>query len=119
MGAAGYALKRSASEELVRAVRVVASGGTYVDPALAHMFVQSNGRRLGPNDMRTPSLSEREAEVIRLVARGQSAKEAADQLGISPRTLETYKGRAMAKLELRSRAELINYAMRNGWLREP
>jgi DNA-binding NarL/FixJ family response regulator len=116
-GAAGYALKRSACDELVRAVRVVASGGTYVDPMLAGALV-GNGRRPSPTGVPAVSLSDREAEVIRLIARGHTAKEMADALGISPRTLETYKARAMSKLDLRTRAELIRYAMRSGWLRD-
>jgi DNA-binding CsgD family transcriptional regulator len=64
------------------------------------------------------SLSHREAEVIRLIARGHTSKEMAESLGISPRTLETYKARAMAKLDLRTRADLIRYAMKAGWLRD-
>ena len=63
-------------------------------------------------------MSDRETEVIRLIARGHTSKEMAEQLGISPRTLETYKGRAMAKLDLRTRADLIRYAVRLGWLRD-
>ena len=64
------------------------------------------------------SLSEREVEVIRLVAQGHTSKEMAQSLGLSPRTLETYKARAMAKLNLRTRADLIRYALRSGWLRD-
>lgn len=118
MGAAGYALKRSAGEELVRAVRVVASGGTYLDPALGPALAPTSSRRLSPNGLPALHLSDREAEVIRLIARGHTSKEMAEQLGISPRTLETYKGRAMAKLDLRTRADLIRYAVRLGWLRD-
>lgn len=116
-GAAGYALKRSACDELVRAVRLVAEGGTYVDPALANALV-GGPRRLSPSSAPPVSLSDREAEVIRLIARGHTSKEMAEALGISPRTLETYKARAMSKLSLRTRAELIRYAMRSGWLRD-
>jgi two-component system, NarL family, response regulator NreC len=63
-------------------------------------------------------LSEREAEVIRLLAQGLAMKEIAQQLRLSPRTLETYRARAMEKLSLTSRAELIRYALRHGWLAE-
>ena len=68
--------------------------------------------------MRVTSLSQRELEVVRLVAQGHTAKEMAEQLSLSPRTLETYKARAMTKLALTSRADLIRYAVRCGWLRE-
>jgi DNA-binding NarL/FixJ family response regulator len=116
-GAAGYVLKLSACDELVRAIRAVAAGETYVDPALAGSLAPPS-RRSGSGTIAVATLSERELEVVRLVARGHTAKEVADLLGVSPRTLETYKARAMAKLELSSRADLIRYAARCGWLRE-
>jgi DNA-binding NarL/FixJ family response regulator len=117
-GASGYALKRSACDELVRAVRIVAAGGTYVDPSLTGVLVGTQ-RRATPRSMPAAvSLSERESEVIRLIAQGHTSKEIAQTLNLSPRTLETYKSRAMAKLSLASRAELIRYAARSGWLRE-
>lgn len=117
-GAAGYVLKRSAFDELVRAIRAVAGGDTYVDPVLAQALLP-RARSSGSGTIPRVSLSERELEVVRLVARGHTAKEMATQLGVSPRTLETYKARAMAKLDLTSRADLIRYAARCGWLREP
>jgi DNA-binding NarL/FixJ family response regulator len=118
-GASGYALKRSAAEELVGAVRLVAGGGVYVDPALAaELENRGSRRRSSPDGMPVVSLSERESEVIRLIARGHSSKEMAETLGISARTLETYKARAMSKLSLRTRADLIRFAERSGWLRD-
>jgi DNA-binding NarL/FixJ family response regulator len=118
-GAAGYALKRSACDELVRAVRVVAAGGTYVDPSLASALMGgAKQRRESPTGLPAVSLSEREAEVIRLIAQGHTSKEMAAALSLSPRTLETYKARAMSKLNLRTRADLIRYALRSGWLRD-
>jgi DNA-binding NarL/FixJ family response regulator len=116
-GADGYALKRSACDELVRAVRIVAAGGSYIDPSMGGALV-SGQRRARSGTMPTVSLSEREAEVIRLTAQGYTSKEIAQTLNLSPRTLETYKARAMAKLNLVSRAELIRYAVRCGWLRD-
>jgi DNA-binding NarL/FixJ family response regulator len=116
-GASGYVLKRSACDELVRAIRTVASGASYIDPVLAEALMPRS-RRSGLGAFPVVSLSERELEVVRLVAQGHTAKEMADRLGLSPRTLETYKARAMAKLDLTSRAELIRYAARSGWLRE-
>jgi DNA-binding NarL/FixJ family response regulator len=118
VGAAGYALKRSACDELVRAIRIVAGGGTYVDPIIATTLVGLSRKRLSPTGIPVVSLSEREAQVIRLIAQGHTSKEMAESLGLSPRTLETYKARALSKLNLRSRAELIRYALRSGWLRE-
>jgi DNA-binding NarL/FixJ family response regulator len=117
-GALGYVLKRSAGEELVRAVRVVAGGNTYIDPALTELLQPKGSRRQGANGVLGVSLSDREVEVIRLIARGHTSKEMAEALGISPRTLETYKARAMSKLNLRTRADLIRYASRSGWLRD-
>ena len=118
VGAAGYALKRSACDELVRAVRIVAQGGTYVDPSLAGTLMGGGQRRQSPSGVPIISLSEREAEVIRLIAKGHTSKEMAQTLGLSPRTLETYKARAMSKLNLRTRADLIRYALRCGWLKD-
>lgn len=117
IGAAGYVLKRSACDELVRAIRAVATGSTYVDSVLKDALAP-RARRTGSGAFPIVSLSERELEVVQLVAKGHTAKEMAEQLGLSPRTLETYKARAMAKLDLNSRADLIRYAARCGWLRE-
>lgn len=115
-GASGYAVKRSACDELVRAVRVVAAGGKYIDPTLDRGGV--GNRRPSRDGLPSVSLSEREVEVVRLNAQGFTSKEMGEKLGISPRTLETYKARAMAKLSLSSRADLIRYALRAGWLKE-
>ena len=113
-GASGYALKRSACEELVRAVRVVAAGGTYIDPSLAGHLMRAAPH--GPARVAAVSLSERETEVIKLLAEGLTMKEMAQQLSLSPRTLETYRARALEKLELKTRAELVRFAIRSGWL---
>ena len=116
VGAMGYALKRTVCDELLRAVRVVALGGIYVDPSMGSLLQSNSLRRGAPGYVAT--LSEREAEVVRLIAEGHTSKEMAQALGLSPRTLETYKARAMTKLNLRTRAELIRYALRRGWLRD-
>lgn len=121
-GALGFALKRSASEELVRALRIVAGGGTYIDPVLAGSVLggRAPSRKNSPGGgIPVSSLSQREAEVIRMTAQGLTSKEMAASLGLSPRTLETYKARAMGKLNLHSRADLVRYALRCGWLRDP
>lgn len=116
-GAGGYVLKRSACDELVRAVRIVATGGSYVDPSVAGQLLRAGQRRNSPVGMpATIGLSEREAEVVRLLAQGLTMKEMAAQLSLSPRTLETYRSRAMEKLGLKTRADLVRYAIRCGWL---
>lgn len=118
-GAVGYVLKRSASEELVTAIRRVAGGGLYLDPALAGKVVSSYLGRGGAREGgEGKELSGREAEVLRQTAWGYSNKEIAQELGISVKTVETYKGRVMEKLELRSRAEVVRYAIRQGWLQD-
>ncbi|HET7539833.1 MAG TPA: response regulator transcription factor [Polyangiaceae bacterium] len=115
-GANGYALKRSACDELVRAVRTVAAGGSYVDPAVSAQLLRSGARSNPGSSPPVASLSEREAEVVRLLAQGMTMKEVAQQLTLSPRTLETYRARAMEKLDLKTRADLVRYAFRSGWL---
>jgi DNA-binding NarL/FixJ family response regulator len=117
-GAAGYVLKRAAGEDLVRAIRVVAAGGVYLDPSLAGKvvggFVRPPGGEGGP--AAGGELSDREAEVVRLTAAGYGAKEIAAQLNLSAKTVETYKARAMEKLGLLSRADVVRYAAQRGWL---
>jgi DNA-binding NarL/FixJ family response regulator len=114
-GANGYALKRSACDELVRAVRTVTAGGAYVDPSISAQLLRSSVRS-NPGSSPGVTLSEREAEVVRLLAQGMTMKEVAQQLTLSPRTLETYRARAMEKLDLKTRADLVRYAFRSGWL---
>jgi DNA-binding NarL/FixJ family response regulator len=116
-GASGYVLKRSAASELLRALHVVGDGGTYLDPGMAGQLVGKlvrNAPHAGP----APLLSERESEVVRLVARGYSNKEIAAKLEVSVKTVETYRYRAVEKLGLRSRADLVRYAIEQGWLDE-
>jgi DNA-binding NarL/FixJ family response regulator len=116
-GAAGYVLKRAAADELVRAIRMVAEGGTYVDPGLAGNLLRS-GRRTSDSFIPSASLSEREEAVLRAIAWGQSNKEIAATLEISTKTVETYKARVTEKLGLRTRTEMVRYALSRGWLAE-
>jgi DNA-binding NarL/FixJ family response regulator len=111
MGARGCVLKRSDAEVLLRAVRTVAAGGTYLDPGIAAGVVT---KLLGGRD--EAGLSEREEQVVRLIALGHATKQIGAHLGVSVRTVETYKARAMEKLDLRSRADLVRHAVRSGWL---
>ncbi|HEV2864548.1 MAG TPA: response regulator transcription factor [Pyrinomonadaceae bacterium] len=118
-GASGYVLKRAVTEELVRAVRTVARGGSYVDPTLAGKLVSSYIRQdTGGGKQPGVELSEREEQVLRLAAWGYSNKEVGAKLQISVKTVETYKVRLMEKLNLRSRADMVRYALRQGWLQE-
>jgi DNA-binding NarL/FixJ family response regulator len=116
-GAHGYVLKRSAAEELIHAIRVVAAGGVYLDPALAGRVVEGFVGDPAAADA-PPELSDREAEVLRLIALGFSNKEIAARLDLSVKTVETYKARSMQKLGLRGRVDIIRVALGRGWLRE-
>jgi DNA-binding NarL/FixJ family response regulator len=118
-GASGYVLKRSAAETLIHAIRIVANGGIYLDPALAGRVVDSFVGKQPPSNVPSSAvLSEREADVVRLIALGHSNKEIAAQLNLSVKTVETYKARAMEKLGLNSRVALVRYAMQQGWLQD-
>jgi DNA-binding NarL/FixJ family response regulator len=118
-GAAGYVLKRAAADELIHAIRVVAGGGIYLDPTMAGKVVGGFVRRgASEADSRGSILSERETEVGRLTAAGYSNKEVAARLELSVKTVETYRARAMEKLGLQSRADLVRYAVQQGWLQE-
>jgi DNA-binding NarL/FixJ family response regulator len=117
-GAAGYVLKRAAADELVRAIQMVAEGGTYVDPGLAGSLLRGSRRLSHPSTAPSASLSEREEAVLRAIAWGQSNKEIASKLEISTKTVETYKARITEKLALRTRTEMVRYALSRGWLAE-
>ena len=112
-GARGYLLKRSAAEDLVRAIRAVAEGGIYLDPVVAGRAIEAS--TTGPTAS-GGDLSEREREVLRLTAEGHSNKEIAARLAVSTKTVETYKVRASGKLGLRTRAEIVRYGVTQGWL---
>jgi DNA-binding NarL/FixJ family response regulator len=118
LGATGFVRKHSGPDELLTAIRVVAAGGTYLDPLVAGRMVTSllgNSGRVGGGGVRE-SMSAREGEVLRLVADGYSNKEIAAKLALSVKTVETYKARAMEKLNLRSRHEVVRFAAARGWL---
>jgi DNA-binding NarL/FixJ family response regulator len=118
-GAVGYVLKRAAAEELIRAIRTVAAGGVYLDPAMAGKVVGGFVRKPSGKDVTVEGeLSDRESTVVRLIAAGHSNKEIAGQLEISVKTVETYKTRSLEKLGLHSRADLVRYALQRGWLHE-
>jgi DNA-binding NarL/FixJ family response regulator len=117
LGVSGYLLKRSASEELIRALHAIVAGGMYLDPAVAGKVVGRPARdAANPQAGQTADLSGRETDVLRLVACGHSNKEISARLNISVKTVETYKARAMEKLGYRSRVEVVRYAAEKGWL---
>jgi DNA-binding NarL/FixJ family response regulator len=118
-GAAGYVLKRSAGDELIQAIRTVAKGGLFFDATLANRALA--GQRApstAKGESRAANLSEREKDVLIQLAWGYSNKEIAAKLNISVKTVETYKVRIGEKLGLRSRSEMVQYAMRQGWMNE-
>jgi two-component system response regulator NreC len=117
IGAAGYVLKRAAADELISAIRQVLAGGIYIDPRLGGLLANSLLRRRASTARSgTTALSDRESEVLRLIAQGHSNKEIAARLNLSVKTIETYKTRSMEKVGLRSRIDIVRYASRHGWL---
>ncbi|MCA1635122.1 MAG: response regulator transcription factor [Acidobacteria bacterium] len=118
-GASGYVLKKAAAEELVKAIRVVAAGGVYLDPTLMGKVVSGYvGRKKLRGALQGGELSEREEEVLRLVAWGYTNKEVAGYLNLSVKTIETHKTNLMEKLSLGGRSDIVRYALRRGWLSE-
>ncbi len=113
LGVNGYVLKRAAPPDVLYAIRKVVAGGTFVDPAIASGL-------LLPEQLGTTSthLSNREMNVMKLVARGFSNKEISGQLDLSVKTIETYRFRAAEKLGLRSRSAIVKFASSAGWLDE-
>ena len=112
LGAAGYVSKQGAAETLVTAVERVLSGGRYVSPALAeHMADSGSG---GSGEASHESLSNRELEVLKLIALGKTLKEIGLELALSEKTIATYRGRIAEKMGLSSNVDLTRYAMRHG-----
>ena len=115
-GASGYVLKEAADEEVVAAVREIANGGRYVHPALGARMVAAEAEARATAE--ADPLSEREREVLRLLALGHTNQEIAKMLYISVRTAETHRAHIMQKLRLSSRAELVRYALSQGLIAE-
>ena len=117
-GASGYLLKQSASKELVTAVRRVSAGHSYLDPAVTEQVVGSIAAVEQRGTSGGKSLSRREEDVLRFVALGFLAKEIASRLKISIKTVETHKAKAMIKLGMCNRIEIVRYAVLHGWLQD-
>jgi DNA-binding NarL/FixJ family response regulator len=121
-GGSGYIVKRAADTELLAAIRAVSQGRSYVDISLGSAGLQrvfSKESSQNPDAPQLDALSDRERQVLELVAMGHTHKEVAKTLSVSVKTVETYRLRLSEKLGLRSRAELVRYAMSLGLLRFP
>jgi two-component system, NarL family, response regulator NreC len=126
-GASGYITKQAAADELVAAIRVVAQGHVYLQPALARWLLEDYIRLAGSQAVENreksvqnkkkstyPTLSKRELQVLELVAQGNTNIHISEILGISPKTVARHRERIMARLNLHSAAELVKYAIRSG-----
>ncbi len=118
-GASGYLLKRAVDSELIAAIRAVHRGGIFVDPRLASILVQDvlakKGTRAAPAQP-INILSDRELQVLGLVARGYTSAQIAKQISVSVKTVETYRSRFAEKLGLRTRSDVIRFAVQMGLL---
>ncbi len=118
-GASGYVLKQAANDELLSAIRVVSQGGTYLHPIHRSLLFKRGpsvqGTPPGASDLENYNrLSPREKEILKLIATGYTNRQAAEELFLSEKTIETYKSRLMIKLGLRSRIDLVRYSIRLG-----
>ncbi|MEW6127460.1 MAG: response regulator transcription factor [Acidobacteriota bacterium] len=118
-GAEGYVLKQSASAELIRAIRALGAGNNYLDPAITGKVMTGYaGKEVKISVDPKNAISDREEEIIRLVAWGYSNKEIANRLEISVKTVETHKTNIMKKLNFRGRIDMVRYALLRGWLKD-
>jgi len=116
-GASGYILKRSAPNELLQAIRATAAGGQYLDSTLtARVTAGLIGSDRHRSKRPVGGLTDRESDVLRLIASGYSNKEIAAQLSLSVKTVEAHKANAMRKLDLTGRIDIVKYAVLQGWL---
>ncbi|HKS09572.1 MAG TPA: response regulator transcription factor [Pyrinomonadaceae bacterium] len=116
-GASGYVLKQAAFDELVDAILTVSKGGRYIDRASQEVMVNAPPENVTwKGEPQGRPLSEREIQVIALVANGYTNKEIANKLAISVKTVESHKANSMQKLDLKSRAEIVDYARFRGWI---
>ena len=118
-GVSGYVLKQSAPNELLQAIRAAARGGQYLDSTLTARVTAQVIGRADKVRKRGGTLSDRESDVLRLIASGYSNKEIAGQLSLSVKTVEAHKANAVRKLGLTGRIDIVNYAILQGWLNKP
>jgi two-component system response regulator NreC len=119
-GASGYILKEAADTELITAIRAVQAGRFYLSPSAQSMMVGDYLQRVRTGEEKDSysGLTEREREILKLVAEGLTNNQIAERLFISPKTVDTHRTHIMDKLNLHSRAELVKYAMRRGLLED-
>ena len=119
-GASGYVLKGASSDDLVSAIRAVHQGGVYLHPAVAKNLVSDYVKRMEPGEDRAryDGLSDRERQVLKLVAGGETSRQIAEELFLSVNTVQTHRAHIMEKLGLHNRTDLIRYALRKGLVEE-
>jgi two-component system invasion response regulator UvrY len=110
-GASGYLMKNSIPEELVKAIRKIASGGKYISSSLAERMASEPA---SPDTPLHEKLSDREFQIMRLIASGKSLKEIGEALCISGKTVSSYRSRILEKMGMKTNADLIGYALKNG-----
>ena len=118
-GASGYVLKKAADAELLSAMRAVLRGEVYVHPSMTRILLEDMlpAAQTTNSENTWDSLSEREQEVLKMVALGHTSAEIAEQLSLSTKTVETYRARGMEKLGLRTRAALVKFALQEGLIK--
>lgn len=116
-GAAGYIVKRAAQEDLIHAIRVVARGDMYVHPTMTRMLFSEPARAVTETGTNVETLTLREIEVLQLLAKGYTNRQIAEQLSLSPRTVEGHRANISGKLGLHSRVELVEYAEKHGLMK--
>lgn len=119
-GASGYVLKKAADAELLSAMRAVLRGEVYVHPSMTRVLLEDMlpASQSAEKEDTWGGLSEREQEVLKMVALGHTSAEIAEQLSLSAKTVETYRARGMEKLGLRTRAALVKFALQEGVIRK-
>jgi DNA-binding NarL/FixJ family response regulator len=118
-GAAGYLTKESAPEQLVAALRTVAQGKKFITPAVAELLANKLGGGEESGVAPHESLSDREEQIFRMLASGNTVSDAAEQLSLSVKTISTYRTRIMEKMGMKNNAELTYYAIKNGLIEQP
>jgi two-component system response regulator NreC len=115
-GASGYVLKRSVDSDLLTAIRAVHRGGVFIDPSLADTLIQDVVPARANRRRKPTLLSDRELQVLRLIASGYTSRQIAAQIFVSAKTVETYRSRLLEKLALKTRSDLVRYAVQMGLL---
>ena len=118
-GATGYILKLARPTDFLQGIRTVAAGGVYIHPGVTAAVLPGLAQAHSAEGGERPALSSRDTELLQLVAKGYNNKEIAERMEVTIKTVETYKARVMDKLGFRSRVQVIQYAIHQGWLQLP